>query len=258
MEYGICDLSAVPVRAEASDKSEMISQLLFGERLMVVKKQAPWVKIRMSYDDYEGWIDEKQYLPITKAYHDSLETDRPHISLDLVQSVVSSNRHIPILTGSELPHFDGMNFKLMKEKFIFNGQAIDADHHRNIDKFLERTAFKYLHAPYLWGGRGPFGIDCSGFTQVVFKILGVKLPRDAYQQAELGDIVDFAAKAQEGDLAFFENNEGRITHVGIVLTEGRIIHAAGKVRVDAFDQYGIHNKELKKYTHKLKVIKRIR
>lgn len=257
MEYGICDLSVVPVRADASDKGEIVTQLLFGERLKVLKRKSPWVKIKVSYDGYEGWMDEKQFITIDKVYHDKLEKELPHIALDVVNSAVSNQRHMPIVAGCDLPEFDGMNFRVLKEKFIYNGQAIDAYHHRNIDKLLEKCALKYLNAPYLWGGRSPFGIDCSGFTQVVFKMMGVKLPRDAYQQAELGERVEFAAQAIEGDLAYFDNEEGRITHVGIILSEGRIIHAAGRVRIDKFDQYGIHNAQLRKYTHKLKVIKRI-
>lgn len=257
MEYGICDVSAAPVRLEPSDKSEMVSQLLFGETFQVLKKKDQWVRVKMSLDGYEGWMDEKQFIKIPQDYYDKILAEPPHIALDLVQSAVSNQRHIPILAGSDLPGFDGMNFRIQKEKFIYNGQAIDDNHNRNIERFMEKCSLKYLNAPYLWGGRSPFGIDCSGLTQVIFKMMGIKLPRDAYQQAELGETIDFAAQAREGDLAFFENNEGRITHVGIVLSDSRIIHASGRVRIDKLDQYGIHNKELKKYTHKLKSVKRL-
>jgi hypothetical protein len=234
----------------------MTSQLLFGELFSIVQKQPPWLKIKISYDDYEGWIDEKQYLPVSAEFHRQLmETPAP-IALDIMQPAVSPSRHILVLAGSSLPGHDGMNFKLMKEKFVYNGQAITADHHRNLDRFIEKCALKYLNAPYLWGGRSPFGIDCSGFSQVVFKMLGVPIKRDAYQQADLGYPVDFAGQAQEGDLAFF-GAEDRITHVGIVLNDNKIIHAAGKVRIDMLDHFGIYNQEQKKYTHQLKVIKRL-
>lgn len=256
MEYGICNLSVVPVRAEPSDRSEMTTQLLFGETFSIVFKQATWVKIHITHDDYEGWIDEKQYQPIPDSYFKELQKSPPPIALDLMQPALSSTHHIPILAASSLPGFDGVNFKLHKEKFVYNGQAIDADHHRNLDRFIEKCSYKYLNAPYLWGGRSPFGVDCSGFTQVVFKMLGVPIRRDAYQQAEEGQLVDFAGQAREGDLAFFGSEE-KITHVGIVLSDGRIIHSSGRVRIDVLDHFGIYNQELKKYTHKLKVIKRI-
>lgn len=245
------------MRAEASDKSELVTQLLFGETLTVLKKQSPWILIKCDADGYEGWIDEKQFHPITDTYHRELLAAPAPVALDIVQSAVSSKTHIPILAGSSLPAFDGMNFKIGKEKFVYNGQAIDGEHDRQIDKFLEKCSLKYLNAPYLWGGRSPFGIDCSGFVQVVFKMLGVQLPRDAYQQAEVGDRIEFVKMAKEGDLAYFENAEGKITHVGIVLSGDRIIHAHGKVRIDKLDPYGIYNNDQKKYTHKLRLVKRI-
>ncbi|MDX2002003.1 MAG: C40 family peptidase [Chitinophagales bacterium] len=256
MEYGICNLSLVPVRAEPSDRSEMTTQLLFGEIFAIQQRQQSWLKIRIAHDGYEGWIDEKQYLSIPVDYYQQILNNEPHIALDIMQAAVSPARHVLVLAGSNLPAFDGMNFKLFKEKFVYNGQAIDAYHDRNLDRFIERCALKYLHAPYLWGGRSPFGIDCSGFTQVVFKMLGISIKRDAYQQAEEGFDIDFAGQAAEGDLAFFGNDD-RITHVGIVMNDGKIIHASGRVRIDLLDHFGIYNQELKKYTHKLKVIKRL-
>jgi len=257
MEYGICDLSVAPIRAEPSDKSEMVSQLLFGETVTVIQREKSWVKVEAAYDHYEGWVDEKQFMPLTKEQFVQMNSKFMPVALDVVQSAVSSERHIPILIGSSLPGFDGMNFRIGKEKFVYNGQAIQPDHDRmQVDRFIEKVALRFMNAPYLWGGRSLFGIDCSGFTQVVYKLLCIPIPRDAYQQAEGGQLIDFVAQAQEGDLAFFENDEGRITHVGIVLNDGRIIHAAGRVRIDMLDHYGIYNKEKKKYTHRLKVVKR--
>jgi gamma-D-glutamyl-L-lysine dipeptidyl-peptidase len=114
-----------------------------------------------------------------------------------------------------------------------------------------------LNSPYLWGGKTPFGIDCSGFTQMAYKLAGIKLRRDAWQQAEQGHTINLLEETEPGDLAFFDNDEGNIVHVGIILRDHKIIHAAGKVRIDSIDHYGINNKELKKYTHKLRLIKRM-
>jgi cell wall-associated NlpC family hydrolase len=124
-------------------------------------------------------------------------------------------------------------------------------------KFLIENALIYLNAPYLWGGRSPFGIDCSGFTQLVYRLQGIKLPRDAYQQAEVGNTLSFIEESEEGDLAFFDNTEGKIIHVGIIMKNNYIIHASGKVRIDRIDQQGIFNSSLKTHTHKLRLIKSI-
>jgi cell wall-associated NlpC family hydrolase len=150
-----------------------------------------------------------------------------------------------------------MNFKLGKEKFVYSGQAINEKSDLLNGEHIRKFALKFLHAPYQWGGRSPFGIDCSGLTQIVFKLYGVNLPRDAYQQSELGKTLHFINEAREGDIAFFDNEDEKITHTGIILNNDQIIHASGSVRIDNIDHYGIYNKELKKYTHKLRIIKRV-
>ena len=155
-----------------------------------------------------------------------------------------------------MPNFDGINFKIGKEKFIYNGQAVMADQIRTVN-MLEKVAMRYLHAPYLWGGRSPLGIDCSGFVQVLYKCIGISIPRDAYQQADIGKTVNFAEEATLGDLAFFNNEEGKITHVGMILKDKKIIHSSSMVRIDTFDHFGIFNADTKKYSHQLKIIKRI-
>jgi cell wall-associated NlpC family hydrolase len=116
---------------------------------------------------------------------------------------------------------------------------------------------QFLNVPYLWGGKTPFGIDCSGFSQIVVRCIGINLHRDAYQQAEQGKVVSFLEEVQTGDLAFFDNEEGRITHVGIMLNSHSIIHASGKVRLDNIDSYGILDAENRNYSHKLRIIKRL-
>ena len=100
------------------------------------------------------------------------------------------------------------------------------------------------------------GVDCSGFVQTVFKMLGVPLLRDAWQQQEQGTAVEFP-EMSEGDLAFFHNEKGRIVHVGIVLEGGKIMHASGKVRIDALTNEGIIHAQSGKQTHSLHSIKRI-
>lgn len=121
---------------------------------------------------------------------------------------------------------------------------------------VSRLALSYKDTPYLWGGRSQWGIDCSGFSQLIYSCFDLSLPRDAYQQAEMGQTVDFVSEIRVGDLAFFDNAEGRITHVGIMLDRDTIIHASAKVRVDRMDTEGIFNAEQNRYTHKLRIVKR--
>jgi len=257
MEFGVCALSVIPMRAEPNDRAEMVSQLLFGEAYSVLIKKSKWYKIKTAYDNYEGWISENQHRQIHERYFYKLTTAKYPVALELVHNSSSRDVNTLILAGSTLPEYDGMNFRLDDDKFVYYGQAVFPEHPLDFEKVVEKFAMKYLNVPYLWGGRSPFGIDCSGFSQIVFKVLGVPLKRDASQQAEQGIIVDFVELAKEGDLAFFENETGKIVHVGVMLKEQKIIHAAGKVRIDKLDHFGIFNVDTRKYSHKLKFIKRI-
>jgi len=255
MKYGVAVLSVIPLRGDTSHKSEIVSELLFGEIYEIKEEKNGWLRIVCNYDNYEGWIDRNQHKALSEKDFDSIVQNNCGLALELVSNATSGHNSIPVVCGSNLPLFDGMNFKIGKEKFIYNGLAIQSE--AKSAALLERVAMRYLNAPYLWGGRSPFGIDCSGFTQVVFKFAGIKLLRDAYQQAEQGTLINFIDEAQPGDLAFFTNEANRIIHVGIILRDQRIIHASGKVRIDKIDHFGIQNAELKKYSHQLKVIKRV-
>ncbi|MFK8101441.1 MAG: C40 family peptidase [Saprospiraceae bacterium] len=256
MNIGICPLSVVPIRSNASDKSEMVSQLLFGEMVELLEKRGNWSKVRCLWDNYIGWLDTKQ-IKIIPASDVALYQKKYAYSMELVQPAVGDNFYLPITIGATLPDFDGLKFRLNGSSFTFSGQAISPQEIEPSAELLIKVARRYLYAPYLWGGRSPMGIDCSGFTQVVFKMLGTALPRDAAEQVGAGDLVDFAEESKVGDLAFFENRKAKITHVGIIMPEGKIIHASGQVRIDRFDHFGIYNEDKQKYTHRLRVIKRI-
>lgn len=248
MIHGCCHLSLVPVRESASDQSEMVTQLLFGDVFEILDKKPKWLKIKNAFDDYEGWIDDKQYLSISEQHFNKQNEQLMQCSTDLVEYVQDKNNHLmPIVIGSSL---NGMK-KLGFEFDINKNQG--KPHRQNI----VATALLYLNSPYLWGGKSPFGIDCSGFTQMVYKICGIKLLRDASQQALQGQSLSFIEEAEPGDLAFFDNDEGQIIHVGIIMKNNYIIHAHGKVRIDRIDHTGIFNNDIKNYSHKLRVIKQI-
>jgi hypothetical protein len=230
--------------------------LLFGETYEIIHTKENWLQIRCALDSYEGWIDAAQHTPLSEKEYTSTGLQSVGIAIDLCYSAASSDKSVALVTGSSLPHFDGINFRIGKEKFIYNGQAVMPDQIRTIH-MLEKVAMRYLYAPYLWGGRGPMGIDCSGFVQVLYKCLGIALPRDAYQQADIGKTIHFAEEATLGDLAFFHNDDGKITHVGMILKDKKIIHSSAMVRIDTFDHFGIFNAGTNKYSHRLKIIKRI-
>jgi gamma-D-glutamyl-L-lysine dipeptidyl-peptidase len=256
VEFGICKLSNVPLRAEASDKSELVSQVFFGECYQVLIRQGNWLHIKVLADSYEGWIDYKQHYPVTPEYAAEWQARVHPRALDIVQTVSSQNDRIPILIGSTLPFFDGINIRINDKKMFYNGRASNPTAAIS-PNFLIKIAKTFLKAPYVWGGRSVFGIDCSGFVQQVYGICGQLLPRDAWQQVSVGQEVHFASQTQPGDLAFFDNDEGRIIHVGILLENQQIIHAHGEVRIDYLDHQGIYNLDKKRYSHKLRIIKRI-
>ncbi|PQJ74740.1 C40 family peptidase [Polaribacter gangjinensis] len=255
MFYGICNLSIVAVRFEASEKSEMVTQLLFGEHFTILEKHKNWSKIKIFSDGYEGFVDNKQFEEITEDYFTKLSTSEPIYSGEIIDFISDSNNDfttIPI--GSRLPFFFKNEFTINTKRYIYDGKVYSE---KLPKKEIIQKAFIFLNTPFLWGGKTPFGIDCSGFTQIVYKLCGYQLLRDAKNQATQGEVLSFIEESEPGDLAFFDNENGEITHVGIILKDYHIIHAFGKVRIDTLDHSGIFNAELQKHTHKLRVIKKM-
>jgi hypothetical protein len=251
--FGICNLAIVPVRSEPSDRSEIVTQLLFGEHIEILERQNQWSKIKIQFDDYEGWVDSKQYQIISEANYNQLSNEAIILNADLIDYITAPNNLLlPIPLGASLSFLN--NSEINTSNFDFEGTKTSGVKPKNA---LIATAFMYLNAPYLWGGKTPFGIDCSGFTQMVYKLNGYKIHRDASQQALEGEPLSFIEESEVGDLAFFDNEEGNIIHVGIIMENNYIIHASGKVRIDRLDHLGIYNPETNKHTHKLRVIKKI-
>ena len=255
MHYGICNLSIVPLRIEPCDKSEQVSQILFGEHFKVLEIRRKWSKIRLSFDNYEGWIDNNQYEKIEEETYTSLEDSNIPLAGELIEFATDENQKFLIVPiGSNLPHYNNQSLLLNNTNYHYEGMVFDKILPKD---FIVEIAYKFLNTPYLWGGKTPFGIDCSGFAQLVYKLCGYKLLREASQQASQGEVLSFIEESEAGDLAFFDDNEGIITHVGIIMNDNYIIHAHGKVRIDRIDHSGIFNIDSQKHTHKLRVIKKI-
>ena len=251
--FGICELANIPLRFEANDRSEIVSQVLFGECFDIKESTKNWMRIQLQDDQYEGWIDSKQARLISEESYLKLQDAPIVLNGDLVEYISSKdNSLIPIPLGASLSFLQIPEINTQNLTF----EGLEAKGIQPKSKLIE-TAFLYLNAPYLWGGKTPFGIDCSGFTQMVYKLNGYALLRDASQQATMGEALSFIEESEPGDLAFFDNEEGKIIHVGIIMNDNYIIHASGKVRIDRLDHLGIFNAETNRHTHKLRVIKRI-
>ncbi|WP_124980766.1 C40 family peptidase [Nonlabens xiamenensis] len=249
MRYGICPISIAPLRKEAADTSEMVSQVLYGELFKIIEPRKKWSKIRLAHDKYEGWLDNKQLLEIdAEDYHNLLKSPIVYAT-DLLAHITHADQTLSTVTMGAYVS----SAPFLQDNSMITGTTSEG---QSKSKLIE-NALLLLNAPYLWGGRSPLGIDCSGFTQLVYRLNGIHLLRDASQQATQGEVLSFIEESEPGDLAFFDNNEGQITHVGLIMSDNYIIHAHGKVRIDRLDQSGIFNVEKHTHTHKLRVIKKI-
>jgi gamma-D-glutamyl-L-lysine dipeptidyl-peptidase len=231
--------------------------LLFGEHYAVLETTGDrkWSRIRIHADQYEGWIDVRQGTPINPEFFEYLNRTELKTSTDLTSSILLNKHRLLILIGSIIP-ISGSELFRMEEQLAFNGEAKSLGIKRDFE-FMKSIAEKYLNAPYLWGGKTPFGIDCSGFTQMVFRISGYSLMRDAWQQSTQGKQVATFQEGKPGDLIFFKNQEEKIHHVGIHIGDGRIIHASGKVRIDPVNSDGIFSSDTGNKTHSFSHLRRV-
>ena len=257
MEYGICMQVAVSVREMPTRKSQMVNQLLFGDLFLIKAQKGEWCLIETIDDGYEGWVYKIQVRTIEDTFFHKVADSTRHYVHSHCGRIKFDNQLLPVSRGAHFPLWnnDG-NFYVEGEEYYYKKAVYAAPEHPTGHSITD-LAKSYLEAPYLWGGRSPFGIDGSGFVQIVYKMNGFFLPRDASEQVSNGEQILFVEASKPGDLAFFENREGVITHCGIILGGSKIIHAWGKVRIDDLDHEGIFNKSLGRYTHKLRVVKRL-
>ncbi len=255
--FGVCRLTIVPVRKEPDHRSEQVTQLLFGDQYQVLSVDAgrAWLYIQIHSDQYTGWISALQHHEVAADYYEQSIYADYKITTETTATILYQKNPITIVMGSVVPITGNELFK-MEDQFAFNGESKNLSQRRDAE-FVLQTAHKYLSVPYQWGGKSPFGIDCSGFVQMVFKISGYSLPRDAHQQFLHGKPVDQFEQAQPGDLAFFQTDDGRIIHVGIVAPGGKVIHASGHVHLGTWVAAGIVHPDQRQITHRFAGIRRI-
>lgn len=254
--YAIGRYTAAAIRERPRENAVMISQLLLGEPVEVLEQGKVFSKIRCSDDAFEGHIrtDQLQMADERTFRH---QRDKPAFALDLYSTILGERLGLPITFGARLPEFDGMRLMLGEQRYSYSGQAALAEDLRTDAELLIRFARRWLFVPQLTGGRTPTGVDAAALVQLVTRLVNLKLPRTAEAMSHHGRMVDFAVQAQPADLAFFDNRKQQINHVGILLPDSRILHVYDRVRIDAVDHYGIFNYELGKYTHRMRIIKRL-
>lgn len=252
METYLCENVFVPLRSGPSHRSEMLSQILFGEKYQILDHAGHWIKIESLFDRYTGWIDNNhlQQTPV----NDNLNG---HVLNRSLLCYKKDNTKIILEAGCEIydPDFENKSFSVGNDLYTtaeeFNHNFV------TISGSPADIAMKFINSPYIWGGRIPSGIDCSGFTQLIYKLCGKTIPRNSWMQAELGETINFLEESKPGDLAFFDNESGRISHVGMIISRGLVIHASGRVRIDPIDHQGIFRQESGAYSHHLRIIKRM-
>jgi len=263
MKFGITHLSQISMREEPAHKSQLVSQLLFGDAYQVEEIVGDWLKIKTIECGYEGYIDKKLWNEMHEEDAAEYSSLKKYVVTDYLIFIkeFETNITFPVFMGSAFPE--------PKDNMLILGNSIfvvELPEKQTFQKYpnlseqqsaLLRFASGFLLAPYLWGGRTPAGIDCSALVQLAFKSIGISLPRDASQQVNHGEQIDFATEWQVGDVAFFDNEDGEIIHTGIICGKDKILHASGFVRIDNLDTTGIYNKQIEQYTHKLRIVKRV-
>jgi len=254
MEYAVVSVAAAPLRKKPNHRREMVSQLLFGEAVEILKERGRfWLKVRGLHDSYEGWLTKNLVMPVEEHL---ARVACPFVSTDILAPAVVNDNPVHIPFASSLPGFENGSGKFGDVQYRFSGNYIDRFQQQPDLELLTKFTSPWMNVPYMWGGRTALGVDCSGFVQVIYKMMGIDLPRDAWQQAQEGKSIKKIKESETGDLVFFDDKD-EIVHVGILLDKEHILHASGKVRIDNIDKKGIINVDTGKRSHRLELIRRV-
>lgn len=259
---GISLYSIVPVRAQASEAAEQTTQILFGETFDILEQQPKWHRVKLHIDGQEGWIDAKMCTPMqpdeAKAYSEAYEASTALVVMPMAYAMSENNgQTIPLTAGTRLTNYKDGRFEVLGVGFRIDPSMLATAPLPLDEQHLLQAVRFFLNVPYLWGGKNAMGMDCSGFTQVVMSLFGKRLLRNASEQATQGNTVEDLKHVQAGDLVFFDHEDGRISHVGIAIDSGRLVHCSGRVKVEKLDQTGIFNAETGSYSHHLAAIRRV-
>ncbi len=283
--------SVVPVRTEASETSEQITQMLFGEICTIEERKTRWIRVKLALDGQIGWVDAKMIAPLStdeyKSYSAALKA-AAYVAFPMAYAVSENNgQTIPLTAGTRLTNYHNGHFEVLGVGFrIDAGMVLTKPLEMTQPNLLQSVRF-FLNVPYLWGGKNALGMDCSGFTQTILSLFGHKIPRNASEQATQGRLISRLSSSKAGDLAFFCHYEEaatqeitsnlkqqstetnaiarqKITHVGILIDSERIIHCSGRVKIEKIDTTGIFSVEQSdtahpdgQYTHRLLSIRRL-
>ncbi|NJC24623.1 C40 family peptidase [Neolewinella antarctica] len=254
--FAIGRYAAAAIRARPRVDGELVSQILFGEPVIVLQDGKQFCRVRCGDDDFEGFVRADQLLSVDERTY-LAQVDDPAFNLDLFSVIMSERAGIPITFGARLTGFDGLRLNHGGTPFNYTGQAALGQDLRTDAELLVRLARKWLFVPGQRRGRTPTGVDATSLVQLVCRVIGLRLPRTAPAMAKEGRSVDFMEQAQLADLAFFDNRKGEIDHVGILFPDSTILHVHDRVRIDAVDHFGIFNYESGRYTHRLRILKRL-
>ena len=258
---GISLHSVVPVRAEAREGSEQLTQMLFGEMCAILEQKPRWNRVKLNLDGQEGWVDAKMICPMKSeeygTYRKAYES-AAIVIFPMAYAVSENNgQTIPLTAGTRLTNYKDGRFEVLGVGFRIEPSMVTEKPLELNEQNLLQTVRFFLNVPYLWGGKNAMGMDCSGFTQVIMSLFGKALLRNASEQVTQGKAVNELKKAQAGDLVFFDHEDGKISHVGIVIDAERVIHCSGRVKVEKLDEKGIFNAETGEYSHHLTQIRRV-
>ena len=283
VEYVIANATVVPVRENPSEGAEQLTQLLFSEVCEVLDRLPRWTKIRSLVDGQEGWVDFKMVSPTSEPISNSVASNSPSgrpisnataivASRIAVATAMETGEELLLTLGTRLPNYSHGTFEVLGQQYLIDPTCVnittaqrstgEADLQQSDLQRSDLTtiAQSLLNAPYLWGGKNAMGMDCSGFTQVVYAAMGVNLLRNAREQMTQGELVSSLSESLTGDLAFFDHADRdpkatNISHVGLLLSPTEIIHCSGCVHIDSIDEEGIHLSD-GSLTHHLVQIKR--